>query len=191
MLNVIWVCMMLVSYLFAIAYGRVDDVTQALFIGTQTAVQTVFSLVGTICFWSGLLEIMSESGLIFLIQRVLGAPLRLLFPGLNDDTEATAAISLNISANILGLSNAATPLGLAAMKQLQKRNLHPHIATDEMCMFVVINSASLSIFPTTLISMRSAYGSAAPTCVLPAVWIVSAVSLLTGVLCAACLGGKK
>lgn len=161
--------------------GRMDQVSAAAIAEAGNAVQLVISLTGTICFWGGMMEIARQAGLTDRLAR-LAAPLtRRLFPGLRPDGEAMGAISMNLAANLLGLGNAATPLGMAAMKAMEKEEHANGVATDNMALFVAMNTASLQLLPTTTAMLRSAAGAAAPLDILPAVWVASTVSVCSGI----------
>ena len=182
MLNFIWAAMMITAIVFGLCSGRVAETTTALMTGAQDAVEMTVSLAGVLCFWTGIMNVAKEAGLTKIISRVMEPVIRLLFPKLRDE-EAKDAIIMNMTANMLGMSNAATPLGIKAMEKLA-RHSNGNRATDEMCMFVVINTASLQIIPSTLIAMRQAAGSAYPTQIILPVWLAGACALFVGVMCA-------
>ena len=133
-----------------------------------------------VCLWGGLMEIAKASGLTATVSRMLSPLLRLLFPNFKKDDPAMNAVSMNITANLLGLGNAATPLGLEAMRGLQANNPTPEIASDEMVNFVVLNTAALHLIPTTVALLRQEYGAAVPMDIMPAAWLTSAAALCVG-----------
>ena len=184
MMNTIWVFLVLFSYIFSFFAGTTEAVTAAVFSGAEKAVELVLSLLGMMCLWTGLLSVAEESGITAKIERLLSPLMRFLFPSLPEGSSARHAIVMSMTANLLGLSNAATPLGLSAMEKLQKQNLSPDTATDHMCMFVVINTASITLIPTTLLTLRSAAGSAEPFSVMVPVWICSFLSVASGIFAA-------
>lgn len=184
MMNYIWVFMILGSYLYSFFAGTTDAVTQSVFLGAEKATEMVLSLVGMMCLWTGLLEVAEKAGITKKVEKLLSPVTRVLFPTIPDKSPAKSAIVMSMTANLLGLSNAATPLGLAAMQHLNERSLSPHVATDEMCMFVVINTASITLIPTTLLTLRTAAGSSAPFEILVPVWICSFLSVSAGILAA-------
>jgi len=191
-MNYIWVFMIVVSYIFSFFAKTTEAVTKSVFDGCSDAVTLVISLLGMMCLWTGLLEIAERSGLVKRIQRLLSPIISWLFPTIDKKSEVAGAISMSITANLLGLSNAATPLGLSVMEKLEKRNLIKETASDEMCMFVVINTASVTLLPTTLLTLRATCMSCAPFEVIVPIWIVSFTSLLSGILCAkTCQRRKK
>ena len=181
-MSVLWVGMILVAILCALATGRTDAVAAAAVTGAADAVQLCISMAGMLCLWMGVMEVMSRSGLSGKLARLLRPVLRLLFPAFAGDEEVMAAVSANMSANLLGLGNAATPLGLEASRLMVRRT--PGVASDALCMFVVCNTASIQLIPTTIASLRAAAGSAAPFDILPATWFASALSVLAGVTAA-------
>ena len=184
MMNYIWVLMILGSYLYSFFAGTTDAVTQSVFLGAEKATELVLSLVGMMCLWTGLLEVAEKAGITKKTEKLLSPVTKLLFPTIPDNSPAKSAIVMSMTANILGLSNAATPLGIVAMKHLNARNLTPHSATDEMCMFVVINTASITLIPSTLLTLLTAAGSLAPFEILVPVWICSFLSVSAGILAA-------
>lgn len=180
MLNYIWSGMMIIAVLFGLFTGRTGEVSSALIDGAADAVGLTISLMGIMCLWTGIMNIAENTGVTQFVARLLSPLMKILFPKLKDK-RAKDAIVMNMTANMLGLSNAATPLGLKAMKEL-KRLSDGKTATDEMCMFIVINTASLQLIPTTVIALRQ--GSAAPTDILVPVWICSICVITVGVLAA-------
>ena len=190
-MNYIWVFMIIFSYIFSFFSGTTEAVTEGVFQGASKATETVISLCGMMCLWTGLLEIAKESGITTKIERLLSPLTKFLFPHLPDGSKAKTAIVMNMTANILGLSNAATPLGLSAMEELSKINLIKDTASDDMCMFVVINTASITLIPTTLLTLRSAAGSYAPFEIMVPVWICSFFSVFCGISAAKILSRRR
>ena len=190
-MNYIWVFMIVISYIFSFFAGTTEVVTKSVFDGCASAVSLSISLLGMMCLWTGLLEIAERSKLILKVQKLLSPVISWLFPTIDKNSEVAGAISMSISANLLGLSNAATPIGLSVMEKLEKRNLIKDTASDEMCMFVVINTASITLIPTTLLTIRTAASSQAPFEILAPVWIVSLITLLSGVICAKICARRK
>ena len=176
--------MIIISYIFSFFTGTTDAVTKSVFDGCGSAVTLVISLLGMMCLWTGLLEIAQSSGLVFKIKRLLSPIISWIFPTIDIKSDIAGEIAASITANLLGLSNAATPLGLSVMEKLEKRNLTKDIASDEMCMFVVINTASVTIIPTTLLTLRMSFASNSPFEIIVPVWIVSIISILSGIICA-------
>lgn len=181
MLNIIWAAMILLSIIVAIFTGRLDAVASAAVDGAASAVTLSIELLGIMCLWNGLMTIAEKSHLVEKISSWMHPLFRLLFPGLNPNSKSANYILLNMTANFLGLGNAATPLGLQAMQSLQQDNSGHEAASRHMVMFVVLNTASFQLIPTTVISLRAANGSAAPSEIIIPVWIASAIAILFGV----------
>ncbi len=190
-MNYIWVFMIIISYVFSFFTGTTDAVTKSIFDGCESAVSLVISLLGMMCLWTGLLEIAQHSGLVAKIKKLLSPIISWIFPTIDINSQVAGEIAASITANLLGLSNAATPLGLSVMEKLEKRNLTKDIASDEMCMFVVINTASVTIIPTTLLTLRTAYNSSAPFEILVPVWCVSVITLFSAIICAKICSGRR
>ena len=184
MLNKIWAYMLLFAVLISFYTGRTDAVAKAAIDGAGEGATLVLSMLGVMCFWSGLMSIAEKSGIIRYISFFLRPVTRVLFPRLAKESKALKAIVMNMSANLLGMGNAATPLGLHAMKLLDAENKGRKRASDEMCMFVLVNTASLQLLPTTLLLLRQNAGSEAPGVVLVPIWIVSVFALIVGVVSA-------
>lgn len=180
MMNYVWVIITVFSFFCAIATGNMSSLSSAVISGGTEAISLVIKLSGIICFWNGLMEIAEKSGLTNIICKMLKPLLKLLFPRLNDE-KAKNAISMNLTANLLGLGNAATPLGLEAMKRLQENSLKKDTATDEMVRFVVLNSAAIHLVPTTVALLRHEYGSNNPMEILLPSVITSLLSVSIGV----------
>ena len=176
MLNSIWFGMMAASILCAAATGRLGELSTALLEGAQNAVEFSILLLGSMCVWLGFLQVAEESGLSRLFARLLSPVIRRLFPEYGQDLEVQGKISMNLSANLLGLGNAATPLGLAAMEAMKEKN-PGQTPTRGMILFVVMNTASLQLIPMNMAAMRAANGSVEPFGILPEIWLTSAASL--------------
>ena len=179
-MTIIWTGMIMISILCGLATGRGPDVAAAAVEGTSAAVQLALSIAGMLCLWTGVMEVMRQSGLADKLSRLLAPVLRLLFPQTAQDRSTMDSISANVSANLLGLGSAATPLGLEAARRLARSS--PGTASDSLCMLVVCNTASIQLIPTTVASVRAAQGCAAPFDILPAVWLASALSVGVGIL---------
>lgn len=176
MVNWIWLGMIVFSVAFAVATGRVDQVTEAAFSGAQTGVTVCFGLISILVFWMGLMRIAEVSGLVLKLSRLLAPVVRWLFPDVPKDHPALGFILSNMSANLLGLGNAATPMGIRAMQELQKLNPHPETATPAMCTLLALNTASITLIPTTLIAIRMNFGSAHPADIIAPTLLATAIS---------------
>lgn len=190
LLNYIWAFMIFFSLICAAATGRMPQLSASVLNGAASAVTLVIGMTGMMCAWTGLMKIADGGGVTAALAKVLGPAVRRLFPSCKKNSPAVKAMCMNITANLLGLGNAATPLGLAAMKELKKKN-PTDTADNDMAMFVVINAASIQLIPTFTATLRSQYGSAAPFDILPAVWVTSGCALLVGITAAKLLEGAR
>lgn len=162
MVNYIWLGMIMIGIVVAGANGKIELVSQAAFEGAKTGVTVCFGLISILAFWLGMMKIAEESGLLAKLQWLLGPIVRFLFPQVPKDHPAMGYILSNMSANLLGLGNAATPMGLKAMEELQKLNPDPKTASPAMCTLLAINTSSITLIPTTIIAIRMNYQSANP-----------------------------
>lgn len=178
----IWCGMVVLSLIFGILTGQMDAVADAAMEGAASAVDLGISMAGILCLWSGVMEIMNACGLSAGLARIFRPLLRRLLPQASRDQETLAALSANMSANLLGLGNAATPLGIRAARRMARGC--GGVASDDLCLLVVLNTASIQLLPTTIASVRSASGAQAPFDILPAVWLASALSVTAGILAA-------
>jgi spore maturation protein A len=156
-----------------------DGLSQAAMTGAQEAVALSFQLAGPLCLWCGVGELLRRSGLRGQLSRLLGPLLGRLFPQLSRDSDGFSALSANVTANLLGLGNAATPMGIAACQAMGDRS---GTATNAQCRLVVLNTASIQLLPTTLLAVRASLGSSRPLDILPAVWLSSLCALGAGLL---------
>jgi len=178
-MSVIWTVMVGVSIVCALLTGRVEAVSTAALEGAAAGVELCLSMTGVLCLWMGVMEVMRRSGLAEGLSRLLRPVLKRLYPDFAGDRRVMDTVSANVSANLLGLGNAATPLGLEAARLMAERS--PGIASDSLCMLVVCNTASIQLIPTTVASLRAAAGSATPFDILPAVWLASLIALVVGI----------
>lgn len=178
----IWTGMVLVSLVFGVICGTVSDVGNAALEGAAAAVEMCISMAGVMCLWNGIMTLMRSCGLTEGLNRLFRPILTRLLPEAARDSDTLAALSGNVSCNLLGLGNAATPLGIQASRRMaQGCN---GIASNELCILVVLNTASIQLLPTTVAGVRSALGAAAPFDILPAVWLSSILSVAAGLLSA-------
>lgn len=184
----VWTAMVLLSIIGAQVNGRVSELASSVSQGAQAGITLVISIAGSICLWTGVGKLMERIGVTKLLSRILSPLLGRLFPSFQKDPLLAGSLSANVCANILGLGNAATPMGIQAAKRLALHSKNG-VATGELCRLVVLNTASIQLIPTTVASVRSALGAASPFDILPAVWVTSVCSAGLGLL-AARLGGK-
>ncbi|MDO4316107.1 MAG: spore maturation protein A [Oscillospiraceae bacterium] len=187
----VWSGMVVLSLIFGILTGNLDAVANAALEGARSAIDLSVSMAGILCLWSGVMEIMNVCGLSAGLARAFRPLLRRLLPNACRDEETLAAVSANVSANLLGLGNAATPLGIRAARRMARGC--GGVASDELCLLVVLNTASIQLLPATIASVRAAAGCQTPFDILPAVWLASVLSVAAGLLAARLLslGGRR
>lgn len=185
MLNKIWPFFIIISFIYGIYSGNIFNINNAIFESTNQTVELCLTMFGTLCLWNGIMKIATETSLIEKLTKFLKPLISFIFPKIKNDKKISKEISMNMVANILGLGNASTPLGLKAMDSMQKINTDKSKLSDSMAMFILVNTASLQIIPTTVISIRSSLGSENPTKIIFAVWVATVVAFVTAIL-----GGK-
>lgn len=178
----VWAVLAGASVIFGVLNGTMADVSRAAMEGAGAAVELAVGMTGAICLWSGVMELMGRCGLAGHLAGLFRPLLRRLLPRASRDGETLSAVSANLSANLLGLGNAATPLGIRAARRMAQGC--DGVADDELCRLVVLNTASIQLLPTTVAGLRAACGSAAPFDILPAVWLSSVLSVTAGLLSA-------
>lgn len=183
LMGVIWTGMIIVSIIFSCASGTTEQVGEAALRGAEEAVRLCLDIGGIMCLWCAVMELMRECGIAGALARLLRPVLRLLFPEAAKHEDILEPLSANVSANLLGLGNAATPMGIRAAKQMAALGKKGE-ATNELCRLVVLNTASIQLLPTTIAAIRAAEGAAMPFDILPAVWISSAASVAVGLTAA-------
>ncbi len=182
MLGIIWLGMMLLAIVFGVINNTLVQVVTAVTEYGKLAFNIALGLTGVMTFWLGLMKIAEKSGLINLIAKGLYPVLRRLFPELSRDDPALGAIVMNIAANMLGIVNAATPVGLKAMEYLQERNPHKDIASDAMCMFLAINTSSVQLIPMTAIAYLAANGASEPMTIIVSALIATSFSTIAALV---------
>ena len=170
------------SFVFGVVNGNVGQMSEAIFEGVSSAVSLTVSLIGTMCLWNGIMQVASVSGLIERFSKVMSPILKFLFPDAYKKKNGLGEIAVSISANIFGIGNAATPLAIKAMEKLQQNNVDKTIASNDMVMFTVLGTASLDLFPTTLIALRQTAGSIDALEVVIPIWICSFVTAVLGIV---------
>lgn len=181
MLNKIWPFFIIISFIYGIYSGNIFNINNAIFESTNQTVELCLTMFGTLCLWNGIMKIATETSLIEKLTKFLKPLISFIFPKIKDDKKISKEISMNMVANILGLGNASTPLGLKAMDSMQKVNNDKSKLSDSMAMFILVNTASLQIIPTTVISIRSSLGSENPTKIIFAVWVATVVAFVTAI----------
>ena len=186
----IFCAMFAVSFVFTLISGDAQTFSDGMMSSASDAVQLLISISGMLCVWSGFMRIAKDCGLIEKLSRLFAPALRRLYPDVDVSSDAFRYISMNISANLLGLGNAATPLGLKAMSELRRMS-GSDTASDSMLTFVVMNTASIQLIPTTVAALRKSCGSQHPFDILPCVWITSAAALAVGLISARLISRRR
>ena len=181
MLNILWPIFIILSVVYAIIFGNIEEVNTGIFNSLSEAVELSLTFLGTICLWSGIMEIAKKTSLINKLNKLLKPFINFLFPDLKNNEIAKQEISMNMIANILGLGNAATPLGIKAMKTMQKENNVKDTLSNSMMMFIVINTASIQLIPTNVIAIRTSLNSQNPTSIIIPVWIATIIAGVVGI----------
>lgn len=190
MLNIIWPIFIIISFIYGIFSGNVEKINNAIFESTSEAVNLTITFFGTICLWNGIMQIATKTSLINRLSNLLSPLFKFLFPDIKKEDKVYKEISMNMIANFLGLGNASTPLGLKAMKSMQKNNTKKDTLTDSMAMFIIINTASIQLIPTTVIAIRSSLGSNSPTKIMIPVWVATICAAIAGIISAKILKKK-
>lgn len=183
LLSYVWIIMVILSIFCSILTGRTAQTGSAALIGAQNGVALALSLCGSLCLWSGFAKLTEKSGLARRFSALLRPLLSRLFPEASRDPSALQDLCGNLTANFLGLGNAATPMGISAVRRMHALSGKPD-ASDEMCRLIVLNTASIQLIPSTVGAVRASLGSARPFDILPAVWLTSACSVTAGLLAA-------
>lgn len=184
MINFVWGFLIVISVIAGIITGNTEGISSGLMTGAEKAGKLLITLFGVIVFWSGIMKVAEKSGVTAFLAKILSPFLKRLFPDVPMDSEAFHSICMNISANLMGVGNAATPFGLKAMKEMQKNNLRKDTATDSMVIFVVMNTASLQLIPATIGYLRKSYGSKEPFAIIPSVILCSLIALSVAIILA-------
>lgn len=182
MLNKIWPLFIIISFIYAIYSGNTLDVNNAIFESTNQTVELCLTMFGTLCLWNGIMKIAIKTSLAKKLSKLLNPIICFIFPEVKHNKKISNEISMNMIANILGLGNASTPLGLKAMDSMQKINNDKSKLSNSMAMFILVNTASLQIIPTTVISIRSSLGSENPTKIILAVWVATIAAFSTAII---------
>lgn len=182
MINIIWFFLLIFGIIFGLATGKGDIISKSIIDSTESSVQLLIGLIGMMCLWSGVMKIAQRSGITEKLAKLLKPILNLLFKDVLKNENAMGSILLNLTSNMLGLSNAATPFGIKAMEELQKVNPKKDTATNDMALFLVINAACIQIVPTSIISMRVACGSKNPGIIIVPALIATGIAAIMGII---------
>ena len=183
-MNYIFILLIAGSILIGIFNNTLDNVVNSMLSSCDTAVKIAFSLIGIMAFWLGIMRIAEKSGLVHLIAKLLKPVMKVLFKDIPEDSPATGDIAMSISANALGLTNAATPIGLKVMKELQETNPNKDRATDSMCMFLGMNTAGFQIIPATVIAILAGLGAKNPSEIILPTLIVTTLAFIVAIITA-------
>lgn len=184
MLNIIWPLFIVISFIYAFFSGNIEQVSNGIFESLTDVVNLSLTFLGTMCLWNGIMEIAKKTTLIKKLTSLLKPLIKFLFPELTKNEKAKEEISMNIIANVLGLGNAATPLGLKAMKTMQKENKDKTTLSNSMAMFILINTASIQLIPTNVIAIRNSLNSTALTQIIFPVWIATIIAAISSIMAA-------
>lgn len=178
MINKIWCFFIFIAIIFGFINGSYEEVNNSIFSSINSTIELIITLFGSMCFWNGIMNIVKNTSLINKIKNILNPLIKFLFPDLSKESEAYKNISINMASNLIGLGNASTPAGLKAMEELQKENKNKNILSKNMILFMLINTASIQLIPTTIISIRMSLGSKNPSGIILGVWFASLSSFL-------------
>ena len=184
MLNIIWPLFIVISFIYAFFSGNIEQVSNGIFESLTDVVNLSLTFLGTMCLWNGMMEIAKKTTLIKKLTSLLKPLIKFLFPELTKNEKDKEEISMNIIANVLGLGNAATPLGIKAMKTMQKENKDKTTLSNSMAMFILINTASIQLIPTNVIAIRNSLNSTAPTQIIFPVWIATIIAAISSIMAA-------
>ncbi len=178
----IWLFILIFGFVFAVGTGNVEAVVKALFESTNTSISLSFSILGVMCLWSGFMNVAEKGGIVKSLSKFVNPVVRILFPELPKNSDASGHIAMNITANMIGLGNVATPMGIKAMEKLQEINKTPNRLSKSMLMFVVLNMASIQLVPTTVIALRANSGSINPNSIVVPTIVSSLASVIVGII---------
>lgn len=181
MLNIIWPIFIIVSFVISLITGNVEELNSAMFKAGKDAVETITILLGSMCLWNGIMKIIEETTLISKLNNLIKPIMKFLFPDINKNSPAYNDITMNLSANVLGLGNAATPTGIKAMESLQKINKNKDYLSENMAIFIILNTASVQLMPSTVIAIRASLGSKNPADIIIPIWIITFVANIVGI----------
>lgn len=180
-MNYLWPILILVSYIFSLVSGNISELNNSIFSSVSDVVKLSLTLVGNMCLWSGMIKIIQSTRIMSFLMRILRPLLNWLFPDAKHNEKAMEKLSINTVSNIIGIGNAATSAGLEAMEEMQKENKKKDTLTKSMVMLIVLNTASVQILPTTIMSIRASLGSQNPADVVVPIWISTITGTIVGV----------
>ena len=178
MLNFIWCFFIIISIIYSIIFGSFTNVNNSIFEAMQSTVSLIISLFGSMCFWNGIMNIVKNTSMINKIKFFINPLIKKLFPNIDENSDCYKNISMNMTSNLLGLGNSATPCGLKAIEEMQKENINKDKLTNNQILFILINTASIQLIPTTIISIRTSLNSKNPSVIILSVWFASIITFL-------------
>lgn len=182
MLNFIWCFFIIISIIYSIIFGSFTNVNNSIFEAMQSTVSLIISLFGSMCFWNGIMNIVKNTSMINKIKFFINPLIKKLFPNIDENSDCYKNISMNMTSNLLGLGNSATPCGLKAIEDMQKENINKDKLTNNQILFILINTASIQLIPTTIISIRTSLNSKNPSVIILSVWFASIITFLAMIL---------
>lgn len=182
MLNLVWPIFIIISIIYACLFGTLPKVNDSIFDTIESTMSLLFTLAGTLCFWSGIMNVLEKTDFFLKMRKKISKVIKIIFRDIENDSKESEFISLNILSNLLGLGNAATPMGIKAMDAMDEKNKNKNYMTKDMMMFILINTASIQIIPTTVIAIRASLGSINPSGMIFHIWIVSIVVFISVIL---------
>ena len=182
MLNLVWPIFIIISIIYACLFGTLPKVNDSIFDTIESTMSLLFTLAGTMCFWSGIMNVLEKTDFFLKMRKKISKVIKIIFRDIENDSKESEFISLNILSNLLGLGNAATPMGIKAMDAMDEKNKNKKYMTKDMMMFILINTASIQIIPTTVIAIRASLGSKNPSGMIFHIWIVSIVVFISVIL---------
>ena len=182
MINIIWLFLIFLGIISGILTGQIEELSNAIFEASTNTIEIAIRLAGPMALWSGMIKIAKDANMMKILAGAIKPVFRFLFPDIAENNDALGAIVLNLSANIMGLGNSATPLGIKAMKELQKLNSNKKVASPAMCTLLALNTSSLTLIPATVISLRVAAGSSTPAVITVSTIFATSVSTLTAII---------
>ena len=183
-MNYIWYILIIISFIFGILNGSLNDVTKAIFSGCELSVKIALTLLGIMTFWLGIMKIAEKSGIVEFLSKILKPIARIIFPEIPSNSPIIGDVAMNFSANALGLGNAATPIGIKAIKGMQEINKDKQSASNSMCMLLAMNTAGFQLIPATVIAILAAKGASSPTEIIIPTLIVTSSAFISAILIA-------
>ena len=175
MLNFIWPIFIIISVLFSVMRGNISELNDSIFSSIESTMQLMITMVGTMCFWSGIMNVLEKTKIFHKLKKAISKVTKFIFSEIGENSKENEYISLNLLSNLLGLGNAATPMGIKAMEEMEEKNENKNKLSKNMMLFILVNTASIQILPTTVIAIRSSLNSKNPSKMILHVWIVSIV----------------